>query len=113
MNKEENKKIKVKFVLDKSSGLYNSVIIKLENKEESENGLWKEWLNFATENPNTQYFLEDIYDWWSEKLCIAQIKSHETSDKYCCACDYDVTVFENRIAETEARVRKEIIESKC
>ena len=33
-NEKENKKIKVEFVLDKSSGLYNSVIIKPENKEE-------------------------------------------------------------------------------
>ena len=38
-----------------------------------------------------------------------QEQSHKTKSGYCCACDYDIACFEKKIADTEARVREEII----
>ena len=61
---KENKEIKVKFVLDKSSGLYNSVIIKPENKEESwEEEFDKQFRNGASSterNDNIVTFIKDL-----------------------------------------------------
>ena len=97
-NEKENKKIKVEFVLDKSSGLYNSVIIKPENKEES----WEEELIFEV--------MEDYITKaeWKYRL----IKDGEYEKDMQHHFGKLKTFIKDLISKTEDRVRKEIIENK-